>query len=969
MAEIKQISDNVWEIPRTGNMLVPGRILASEKLMKAIEKDKTIEQVKNVACLPGIIGYSLAMADAHLGYGFSIGGVAAFDIDKGVISPGGVGFDINCLKGDSKILSELGYWKKIKNLNKCDENLIVLDKEKREKVSSELSLFMSKIADNIIKITTTSGTEVHATPDHPFYTKDGMKELKYLKKDDEIILYPFNGVSYEEPEDKILISEEDIDKLNRSSTSKLQIKNGLKSLELLPLHTTNPKLPYIIRIMGFVFGDGNIKPSNKKTLTSFYGNKEDLESIKLDLEKLGFSGRIYSKIKNHKIKTQYKEYQFTRLEHFMHCGASSLGVLLNLLGTPTGNKSKQDYPVPEWIMNSKIWQKRLFLAALFGAELSSPKSMTHNKFNLYGLLFSMSKANPLYGMTFMNQISKLLEDFDIRNVFIKNRIDEANGTKSYRMRIMIYSDSKNLLKLFTKINYDYNIKKRKLANAAIVWLRLKEKTIEYRDETRAKAREMRKSGITKAEIISSLSSELINESFLEKSIYYPNYSKTGSRIAFSFAGFNEFLEKNCFGEQGFVIDKIENIEELAHNNFVYDLTIKNNNHNFIANGFVVSNCGVRLLKTNLNIKDAEKKKEIIVKALYDAVPSGVGERGRIKLSDEELDEVMKEGAQWAVKNRYGNDNDWKHIEDYGKLERANPGLVSQRARKRGKPQLGSLGAGNHFVELQYVDEVFDEKTAKAFGLEKGQVTIMIHCGSRGLGHQVASDYIQKMEKEYGWPEEDRQLTNAQIKSDLGKEYFSAMCAAANFAYANRQIITHWIREAMKKLFPKFEAEVVYDVCHNIAKFEKHEIEINGKAEEREVLIMRKGATRSFGEGRKELPESYKKTGQPVIIPGSMGTASYVLVGTKEAEKISWSSTAHGAGRLYSRSRAKRELRAEDIKKELNDKGIIIKAGSWKGIVEEAPQVYKDIEEVARVSDELGIGRKVARLKPMGVVKG
>ncbi len=386
------------------------------------------------------------------------------------------------------------------------------------------------------------------------------------------------------------------------------------------------------------------------------------------------------------------------------------------------------------------------------------------------------------------------------------------------------------------------------------------------------------------------------------------------------------------------------------------------------------NCGVRLLKTNLTIKDVEKKKEIIVKALYDAVPSGVGEKGRMRLSDEELDEVMKDGAQWAVRKDYGNDDDWKHVEDYGKLERANPKFVSQRARKRGRPQLGSLGAGNHFVELQYVDEVFDEETARAFGLEKGQITIMVHCGSRGLGHQVASDYIQKMEKEYGWPKEDRQLTNAPINSELGKEYFNAMCAAANFAYANRQIITHWIREAMKKLFPKFKAEVVYDVCHNIAKFEKHEVnEVKiggeGRAEEREVLIMRKGATRSFGPGRKELPESYKKTGQPVIIPGSMGTASYVLVGTKEAERMSWSSTAHGAGRLASRSQAKRELRAEDIKRELNDKGIIIKAGSWKGIVEEAPQVYKDIEEVARVSDELGIGRKVARLKPIGVVKG
>ena len=248
-------------------------------------------------------------------------------------------------------------------------------------------------------------------------------------------------------------------------------------------------------------------------------------------------------------------------------------------------------------------------------------------------------------------------------------------------------------------------------------------------------------------------------------------------------------------------------------------------------------------------------------------------------------------------------------------------------------------------------------------IKKGMITIMVHCGSRGLGHQVASDYIREMEKEYGWPEQDRELVNAPIKSELGKKYLSAMACAANFAFANKQLITHWIRQDLKHYFPDISIDVVYDVCHNIAKFEKHIID------EKKVLVMRKGATRSFGPGRKEIPEKYREVGQPVLIPGSMGTASYVLVGTKKAEEVSWASTAHGAGRVQSRMAAKRNLRAEEIKKQLEEKGIYLEAGSIKGIVEEAPQVYKDVDEVVKVSHSAGIGNLVAKMKPIGVIKG
>ena len=389
------------------------------------------------------------------------------------------------------------------------------------------------------------------------------------------------------------------------------------------------------------------------------------------------------------------------------------------------------------------------------------------------------------------------------------------------------------------------------------------------------------------------------------------------------------------------------------------------------------NCSVRLLKTNLVEADLKSKESEIVHSLFRAIPSGVGRGGDLKLSDKELDEVLIGGAQWAVEKGYGFGEDWKHIEDSGKLEGANPKDVSQRAKGRGRGQLGSLGAGNHFLDVLVVDEIFDDVVAKVFGLEKGQVVILIHCGSRGLGHQVASDYIKLMDDKYGHPDFDRELVNAPIKSELGKKYLSAMACAANFAFANKQIITHFIREDMKHYFPNFKAAVVYDICHNIAKFEEHDsvgigdsgLGISMKREKKKVLVMRKGATRAFGPGRKEIPLDYRKVGQPVLIPGSMGTSSYVLVGTKKAEEISWGSTAHGAGRVRSRTEAKKKMSFEDAKKDMEKRGVFVEFGGQKGMIEESPFSYKDIDEVVRVSHEAGIGRKVARLKPLLVVIG
>ncbi|MDP6293992.1 MAG: RtcB family protein [Candidatus Woesearchaeota archaeon] len=378
------------------------------------------------------------------------------------------------------------------------------------------------------------------------------------------------------------------------------------------------------------------------------------------------------------------------------------------------------------------------------------------------------------------------------------------------------------------------------------------------------------------------------------------------------------------------------------------------------------NCGVRLLATTIPKEALMGKREELINELNKAVPSGVGRGGEFVLTPEDMQDVLNKGSHWAKQKGYATDADLDKTEDTGIIQGADAQDVSDKAKKRGRNQLGTLGSGNHFIEIQEVETVYDENVANVFGLTKGQLCIMIHTGSRGTGHQTCSDYIHKMEDKYGWEHlPDRELTCAPIKSELGTQYRKAMAGAANFAFANRQIITHQIRNVLKENFPEADVKVVYDIAHNIAKFEKHVVD--GK--EVELCVHRKGATRSFGPGRKEIPADYRDVGCPIFIPGSMGTYSYVLVGTKEAEEISLASTAHGAGRVMSRSQAKREITPEHVKQELAAHGVAIKAGSVKGMVEEAPEAYKDVNEVVRVSDELGIGKMVVRLKPIAVVKG
>jgi tRNA-splicing ligase RtcB len=386
------------------------------------------------------------------------------------------------------------------------------------------------------------------------------------------------------------------------------------------------------------------------------------------------------------------------------------------------------------------------------------------------------------------------------------------------------------------------------------------------------------------------------------------------------------------------------------------------------------NCGVRLLRTSLTEKDIRPKIKDVVNELFRSIPLGVGREGSIKLSRSELDELLVEGVNWAIEHSYGWEEDAEVCEEGGRMVGAEPVSVSDIARKRGSLQLGSLGSGNHFLEIQKVNKIFDESAAKAMGIDQeGQLTVLIHCGSRGFGHQVCSDYLRVSEialRKYGMKIADRELACVPNNSSEGEDYRKAMYCALNFAWCNRQLITHWTRKTFQKVFgmpeQQLDMKLVYDVSHNIAKTERHKVE---DGQMRNLIIHRKGATRAFPAGMDQIPSKYRNIGQPVIIPGSMGTASWILLGNKKSFDLSFGSTAHGAGRTMSRSAAKRSYSAEDVKKGLESKGIYVKALTKEGVVEETPNAYKDVDAVADVSHSLGIATKVVRLVPIGVIKG
>ncbi len=382
------------------------------------------------------------------------------------------------------------------------------------------------------------------------------------------------------------------------------------------------------------------------------------------------------------------------------------------------------------------------------------------------------------------------------------------------------------------------------------------------------------------------------------------------------------------------------------------------------------NCGVRTLTTSLKKSDIESKKKELADHLYKTIPAGLGSTGDIKLNKGQIDEVLLKGAEYAVEEGYGFKDDLEHMEERGRIKGAEPENVSDKAKQRQFKEMGTLGSGNHYLEVQYVDEIFDETSAKTFGLSENQILISIHCGSRALGHQIGTDYLKTLEKaskKYNIPIREKELVCAPFKSEEGQKYFSAVKAGINCAFANRQILAHLARKSFTEILKIDEKEVktFYEIAHNTSKLEEHEI--NG--EKKDLVVHRKGATRGFGPGRKEVPSDYRDVGQPILIGGTMGTSSFILHGTKKGMKETFGSACHGAGRIMSRKQAKKQFWGEDVIKNLESKGIIIKGHSKAGVAEEAPGAYKDVEDVVNVMHNAGISKKVARVKPLISIKG
>jgi len=754
-----------------------------------------------------------------------------------------------------------------------------------------------------------------------------------------------------------------------------QILNNLKRRSILPLKYSSTQLPYLAKILGYIFGAGSISfLKKKKGVVWFYGREEDLEKIREDVKKIGFTpSRIYKRVRKHKISTRYKKYEFVQMEYSFKVSSSSFASLLVALGAPAGLKTIQSYLVPRWLMRAPLWIKRLFLAAFFGAEMSAPATL--NKYNFYAPTLGMNKLESLEvnAVEFLTQIKELLMEFGVETTPITKvegyKVNGKHGT-TCGYRIQVLSRPKNLVRFFRKVSFEYNIKKFMNACLSVNYIRLKQKNKKLRNKVREMAIELYANGNSPSEICTMLSSKYTPEQFIRHSIWTAFKGKP--RVAFNFMSFSEYKERYAIGSSGLAWDEIDEIKKVPFNDWVYDITINDENHNFIANNFVVSNCGVRLLTTPLHEKEVRPKIRELCDALFKNVPSGVGSEGRIRVEHAELDEAVKLGVDWALERGYGTKEDKDHCEEYGRIDGADPSKVSPTAKKRGKQQFGTLGAGNHFLEVQVVEKVYNEKVAKEFGLHEGMITTMIHCGSRGYGHQICSDNIPpllELARRQGLWLPDKELAYAPIKSVEAQNYLAGMRCAVNYAFTNRHIIAHWVRETYDQVFGKGtgdEIRTVYDVAHNIAKIEEHEVD--GKR--RKLVVHRKGATRAFPAGRPELPRAYLNIGQPVLIPGSMGTASYVLVGNPKGLSVAWGTTCHGSGRTMSRGEAIRTHNGKELAKSLWERNkIYVRATEPKVIAEEAPDAYKNIDDVVQSVADAGISDIVARLKPLGVAKG
>nr|WP_308219604.1 RtcB family protein [Halorientalis litorea] len=937
-------------------MNAPARVLASETLLDEISQDKTLQQLKNAAHLPGVRKHAICMPDGHQGYGFPVGGVAGIDAENGCISPGAVGYDINCLPGDTDVRLSFERRADIESLRERfeDERAVVAGDRLTE---SDIRLFTESGTKPVYEVETETGERIEATADHPFRTPEGMVELSDLTPGDEVTVQPFRGIEDERPEEFTVVSEDEFDDANP------QLVRVLKERDLLPLKSTDEAFNRLLKLVGYHVGDGSLGGEGQ---VWFYGEPEDLESIREDVQRVGFTpSKVYSREREHEIDGN----EFERTEYSFKTTSKALRKLLIALGIPDGPKVSSGFTTPEYFDRLTNWQQALYFRAYFGAEMNEP-SAQHDK-NLYCPKVSQTRTAETEpaGREFFEDVRTLLADLGIETNELEVFETDSNADhETVRLRLGVKNDSENLVRFYSTVGYAYNHHKRREAVKAIQYLTTKERERERRAHVADRAEALADGG----EDIDDIKSEFdINERFIERSVW--SGRDTQPRPGADFPGFDEFRESVEVRDDLTVETEIASITEVGEKP-VYDIGVAHAAHNFIAEGFVVSNCGVRMMRTNLTYDDVQGREEELVDALFEAVPSGLGGGGVVETDQPTVRAILERGMDWALEEGWAIEDDLAHCEDEGYRPEADASKVSKKAKDRGRNQVGSLGSGNHFLEVQRVTDVFRADVGEAFGLSEDQIVVLIHCGSRGLGHQVCTDYLRDIEQAHqGLLNQlpDKELAAAPAGSQLAEDYYGAMCAAINYAWVNRQLIMHRTREVFADVFDRswesMDMHLLYDVAHNIAKKEVHTVE---GGEERELFVHRKGATRAFPAGRPEVPDAYADVGQPIIIPGSMGAGSYVLRGGENSLAETFGSTAHGAGRLMSRTQAKNEFWGEDVQDDLREQDhVYVKAQSGATVAEEAPGVYKDVDEVVRVSDALGIGDRVARTFPVCNIKG
>ncbi len=929
---LERLRENVWEIPQSGGMRVPARVLASERLLEEIGQDKSLAQLRDTAHLPGIQKYALAMPDAHQGYGFPVGGVAGIDAEDGCISPGAVGYDINCLPGDAEVRLSFGRRLPIGELRDRfeDERAVVAGDEL---VASPVRLFADSGTKPVHEVETETGERIEATADHPFLTPDGMVELADLEPGDAVLVQPFRGLEHEPPADVTVLTEADVAEDDGQA---------LSSKGLLPLSTADEAFNRLLRVLGFFTGCGAFGGEGE---TRFSGDADTLEGVREDVHELGFDPSEIRAAGDGRARFE--------------TNSTAFRTLLEELGAPEDGSGVE---TPRYVEALASWQKALYYAAYFGAEMDAPAggnagleppaiSRTHTAETVEA------------GRSFLADTAAFLAEVGVDTTRSAER-DDSTAAGTVRLRLEIESDPENLRTFLSTVGYRYDREKRRAAVAAIQYLKATDGERGAGERADAGAPALADGGKQRPKAPDSGRSgeqERLGDRRRSEMSSEPNLSR----------GFGEFRASLSVRDTLTVETTVASIAESGEKP-VYDIGVEHDAHNFLAEGFVVSNCGVRMVRTNLTDDDLRGREEELADRLFEAVPTGLGGGGAIDVSGGEMEAILEDGVEWAVENGYGVPADLAHCEDEGRRPEGDAGAVSKKARDRGLNQVGSLGSGNHFLEVQRVTDIYRPEVAAEFGLSAGQIVVLIHCGSRGLGHQVCTDYLREIERTHGDLLEElpsKELAAAPAGSQLADRYYRAMAAAINFAWVNRQLLTHQTRRVFADVFDRswadMEMELLYDVAHNIAKRETHTVD----GRDRELFVHRKGATRAFPAGRPELPPAYRDVGQPVIIPGSMGAGSYVLRGGERSLAETFGSTAHGAGRLMSRTQAKDEYWGEDVRDALERDRIYVKAESGATIAEEAPGVYKDVDEVVRVSDALGIGDRVARTYPVCNIKG